>query len=133
MRTKTVLIERAPDGGYSAYVKEEMPYGVIGQGNTVQEVIEDFKDCVEDMRETYAESGEDFEEFDFTFEHDTRSVLEYFKDVFSMPAIQKMTGINDKQLFHYYSGISVPKKETTLKIEKAFHELGRELLAVKLH
>lgn len=67
METKTVIIERAPDGGFSAYVRDEMPYGLLGEGDTWEQTIEDFYVCVEDMRDTFKKLGEEFEEFKYVF------------------------------------------------------------------
>jgi hypothetical protein len=43
-----------------------------------------------------------------------------------------MTGINQKQLQHYASGLRKPRTQQMKKIESALHQLGNELLAVEL-
>jgi len=43
-----------------------------------------------------------------------------------------MTGINQKQLHHYASGLKKPRQEQRKKIETALHKLGEELLAIEL-
>ena len=49
-----------------------------------------------------------------------------------MPALERLTGINQKQLHHYLAGYRKPREPQRKKIENALHNLGRELLAVRL-
>ena len=58
-----VTIERGEDGTYSAYIAtDNIPYGIIGEGRSVPEAIEDFKAGYEEMRVLYAHSGKEFPE-----------------------------------------------------------------------
>lgn len=66
----------------------------------------------------------------FVFE--TQSFLEYFDSIFTRAALSRLTGINEKQLGHYMQGLHKPRKDKAEKIEKALHNLGKELLAVEL-
>ncbi len=43
-----------------------------------------------------------------------------------------MTGINQKQLQHYASGLKKPRPTQVKKIETAIHNLGKELISVEL-
>jgi len=53
MKTIKVYIEIA-DNGYSAYMeKNDLNYGLIGEGKTVRETIADFMDAYAEMREYY--------------------------------------------------------------------------------
>ena len=45
---------------------------------------------------------------------------------------KKLTGINQKQLWHYAKGISKPRQEQRRKIENALHKLGSELVSLSL-
>lgn len=63
---------------------------------------------------------------------DTPSLLEYYSGIFSKPALEKLTGINQKQLFHYASGKVKPRPAQRKKISEALHRLGKELLTVNL-
>ncbi|HLR38221.1 MAG TPA: hypothetical protein VK084_09250 [Chitinophagaceae bacterium] len=49
-----------------------------------------------------------------------------------MTALSRMTGINEKQIHHYASGIKKPRPQTIKKFETALHRLGEELLTVEL-
>jgi len=53
-REVSILTEQASDGFYSAYTEaENLPFGVIGEGSTLVEAIEDFKSVFADMSERY--------------------------------------------------------------------------------
>lgn len=56
MKKVNVIIERASDGTYSAYMDEySLDYGLIGTGCSVDE-------CIEDIKLAYAEMQQLFEE-----------------------------------------------------------------------
>lgn len=74
-RTIEVLIETGSDGTYDVYfdpTKDDgLPFGLLGQGGTVQEAIEDFYDSMEEMKALFEEKGLDFPsdlEFSFTYD-----------------------------------------------------------------
>lgn len=68
MRTVNVIIEPGSDGTYSAYIgSDNVPFGLIGDGSTVQETIADFLNSVDEMKEYYREQGKDFPEIEWTF------------------------------------------------------------------
>ena len=70
--------------------------------------------------------------FELVYEFQVIGLLNYFKGIFTNAALEKMTGINQKQLQHYASGLKKPRPEQALKIERALHNLGNHLLELKL-
>ena len=52
-------------------------YGIHGNGNTVNEAIEDFKAGYLEMKELYNEEGKHFVEAEFVFHYDTASFVRY--------------------------------------------------------
>lgn len=131
MRKVNAHIEIATDGNYSVYIDDEnLQYGVIGEGHTEEEAIADFKKTYESMKNSFHQQGQDFEEVEFVFIKDVQSFLEYYSDIFSKTALERLTGINQKQLHHYASGLHKPRQAQIKKIENALHSLGKELLAI---
>ena len=63
---------------------------------------------------------------------DTESLLNYYKGIFTKPALMRLTGINQQQLHHYSNGLKKPRSAAIKKIENALHQLGAELLSVQL-
>ena len=70
--------------------------------------------------------------YEIEYRYDVESFLKYYEGIFSKSALERLTGINQKQLHHYASGSKKPREAQKHKLETALHDLGRELLAVKL-
>ena len=132
MKKITVFIETDASGTYNAYTNDELPFGLLGEGDTVEETIVDFYSAVEEMKALYAEEGKAFPAFELLFQYDTESFLKHYSQVFNMPALERLTGINQKQLHHYLTGQRKPREAQRKKIETALHQLGEDLLAIRL-
>lgn len=134
MRNLTVIIERT-ENNYSAYIQEVD--GIFATGNSVQEIkqgiIDSISVLVEDCKEFGGEIPRELQdEYVLTFKMDTSSLLQFYEKIFTKAGLERITGINQKQLWHYASGRRVPRPEQTLKIETALHRLGEELMAINL-
>jgi predicted RNase H-like HicB family nuclease len=131
MKTIKIIIERNEDGfwGYAENKK-----AIVGGGDTVQECKQDILDCIETLKDLNADNKPDFleKEYELIYKFDTASLLNYYKGIFTNSALERITGINQKQIQHYASGHRNPRAEQRLKIENALHTLGKELLAVEL-
>jgi hypothetical protein len=71
-------------------------------------------------------------EYTIVYRYDTQSFLNYYNKIFSNVALERLTGINQKLLHHYSSGLKKPRAAQKKKIETALHRFGEELLQVKL-
>ncbi|MDR1883163.1 MAG: DNA-binding protein [Prevotella sp.] len=132
MRKVNAIIERGSDGTYGIYIdlnENKLSYAILGDGTTVDDAKADFYNSYEEMKQLYKDENKQFEEVEFVFEYDVVSFLESYSKIFSKPALEKITGINQKQFFHYQSG-KKPRKETVLKIQKGLQQLGKELSQV---
>jgi hypothetical protein len=70
--------------------------------------------------------------YEIEFCYDTQSIMNYYDKIFTKVALERITGINQKLLHHYASGLKKPRAAQRKKIESALHCLGEELIAVKL-
>lgn len=132
MKTVTAIIERGTDGRYSVFIEDkDYPYGVIGTGATVKEAEADFMEGYEDMRLFVEESDGEFEAAEFVFKYDVPSFLQAFAFAFSLAGLERITGINQKQLGHYISGFRHPSPTTVRKIESAIHSFSEQLAAIR--
>ena len=131
MKTIKIIIERNEDG-FWGYAENEK--AIVGGGETVQECKQDVLDCIETLKELDAGNKPGFleKEYSLVYKFDTASLLNYYKGIFTNSALERITGINQKQIQHYASGHRNPRLEQRLKIESALHNLGKELLAVEL-
>lgn len=131
MKTVKVFIEKGKDD-YSAYMDNTpLNYSCIGQGSTVEEATEDFKACYNEMRQTFKDAGEPFEEVELVFCYDIPSFLQEFAFAFSLAGLERITGVNQKQLGHYISGYRKPSERTIRKIEDGIHRFSEQLNAVR--
>ena len=127
------FIERGNDGTYGIYIDLEetrLSYGVIGDGKTVKEAIDDFRNSYDEMKKYYKETNKSFQEADFLFVYDTESFLKYFTTYFSLAGLSRLTGIHQGQLSHYLTGHRTPSKKTVEKIETSLHKFGKEISQV---
>ena len=129
MKKVRVFIERSPDGSYSAYMPDddELSYGIIGTGPTIEETTKDFNDAYVGMKEHYAQEGKLFEEVTFEFSYDIPSFLAYYSDRLSLAGLERITGVAQGQLSHYVTGRRNPSKKTAEKIQAALQLFGKEL------
>lgn len=134
MTTLHAVIEKA-DANYSAYVEELT--GVGGVGDTLDEVKTSLEEALVVLKEACIDYGDPIPEelqgeYKIVFRMDTKSFLQMYCKIFTKSALERLTGINQKQLWHYANGLSKPRPAQVKKIERALHQLGEELLSLEL-
>lgn len=123
-----VIIERGPDGTYSAYIgSDNVPFGLIGDGKTVQETMADFINSADEMKEYYKEQGKEFPEIEWKFKYDVASFLQYYAFAFTLAGLERITGVSQGQLSHYINGVRKPSPRTVQKIETRLHDFAKEI------
>ena len=111
MKTIKIIIEKSSDS-YGAYA--ENIDGIYGAGDTAEECKQSILDSIETIKtlddlEIPSELKGDYE---IVYKFDAESFLSYYKGIFTNSALEKITGINRKQIQHYASGYRNPKEET---------------------
>lgn len=134
MKPIKVYIVRESDGSFSSYMDEKanLPYGLVGEGATVTEAIDEWNRAYNDMRELFQEEGKKFVEVQFSFAYDVPSFLLYYAGKLSYAGLSKLTGISAAQLSQYANGYRNPSPKTTLRIQNALHNFGTELSQLQL-
>ncbi len=103
--------------------------------------IDGFKEYVQESIDFYLEGRKEdgipydsvFDrEYKIVYDFDVPTLLEYYRGIFSFSALQTITGINQKQLFHYASGISSPRPKQVAKIKNGLRELARDIELVTI-
>lgn len=118
---------------YGAYSSE--CEGVWGAGTSVPAVKEDVYRSIQLIKENlpFEEWPETLKgEYIIEWHYDVQALLNHFQGTFSHAALERLTGINQKQLWNYANGASRPREKARKKIETALHALGRELMGVNL-
>jgi hypothetical protein len=129
-----VSIEKQADGTYIAYNTTGEKVQLIGTGGTVNEAKEDFFNSLEEVKETYAEIGDEMpscltEEIEFHF--DISSLFEYYS-IFNVSALGRYLGINPGLMRQYKKGNTAISDAQLEKIESGIHRLAKELSALSL-
>ncbi len=132
MKTIKIIIERSEDM-FSAYA-ENVP-GIYGGGVTVAIAKQSILDAIKIIKDEF--TPENIPKilkgkYEIVYHFDAESLLNYYKGIFTNAALEKITGINQRQLQHYSSGLKKPRKPQLKKIEEGLHKLANELQAVEL-
>lgn len=134
MKHLTIIIEKAATN-YAAYI--EGVDGIAVTGKTIDEIKKEMEDAIEDYIEVSKDLGTEIPaalqgEHVLEFEMDTQTLLNYYDGILGKPAIEKLTGIDQKQLWHYASGKTKPRLAQRKKIAEGLHNLGEELSLIKV-
>ena len=131
MKAVRAILSKGPDD-FGAWLEDLE--GVYGAGDTPGEAIDSLKESMA----LYVKHNKDAPawlkngSYRIRYKFDAESILNYYKGIFTNAALERITGINQKQIQHYASGTKKPRPEQLLKIETALKKLGTELLAVEL-
>lgn len=131
---KVVMNTAKTEKGYCCNC-DIIPGWVVAIDGDFDEFRDYVKESVDFYMEGAKEDGREYPkvldgEYEIVYKFDVRSLLEYYRGIFSFSALQTITGINQKQLAHYASGISKPRRQQAEKIAKGLHNLARELQVV---
>jgi predicted RNase H-like HicB family nuclease len=132
MKTLKIVIERSADmfGAYAENAK-----GIYGEGDTVGEAKQSILDAIDIIKEEFTPENIPAilkGDYEIIYHFDVESLLNYYKGIFTNSALEKITGINQRQLQHYSSGLKRPRQPQLKKIEEGLHRLAAELQAVEL-
>lgn len=130
MKQIAAIIERALDGTYSAYCKNEI---FSGMGDTIEAAKADMLQQMEIYKATAKEEGFKYPEFldsdfEITYTIDALSLMEYYlgKGWFSLATLEKITGISQKQLWAYAHGTK-PRKAQEERIRSGLLNIAKDL------
>lgn len=131
MKTIKIIIEKSSDS-YGAYA--ENVTGIYGAGDSAEDCKQSILDAIETIKTLDNNQIPSIlkGDYEIIYKFDSESFLSYYKGIFTNSALERMTGINKKQIQHYASGHRKPKEVTIKKFETALHNLGKELLTVEL-
>ena len=132
MKALTINTSKTPVG-YSASC-DLIPGWVVayegdfnGFENYVRESIDFYVECARADGESFPEILED-PNLVLKYHFDIQSLLLHYQNIFSFAALQYITGVNQRQLWSYAAGRSVPRQQQAHKIVNALNNLGKELV-----
>lgn len=127
-----VTLDRTKQG-YTAYMPEVS--GCFTVGDDLEQIKSNLLEVIELYKEGKKEDSEPMEEFlseplDFEYKMDIQSFISFY-GIIKQSTIARLAGINSSLLRQYARGLKKPSEKQARKIEKAIHQLGRELLQVR--
>lgn len=136
MRHLTINTSKTPNG-YSGscdiipgwVVAYEGDFG--GFEDYVRESIDFYVECAKSDGEKIPEILTDSTVV-FHYRFDVQSLLTHYQNIFSFSALQYITGVNQRQLWHYAAGRSKPRPKQAEKIVGALNRLGKELVSLSV-
>ena len=98
-----------------------------------QEIEDNMKEAIELYLEDNPNPCEVLSgEFELKFKIDAATFINYYSSIFTKAALSRITGINERQLWHYAAGVHKPRRRQLEKIQKGIQSLSRELSAINL-
>ena len=133
MKTVDVIVGRINEGEYVYSVvmdAPEVPFGLNGTGRTVDEAKADFMEAYNEIKTIMEEDGDQYEELSFNYKYDIPSFLNYYAHILSLAGLEKISGINQRQLSHYINGTSKPRKATVERFSKKLRSFAEDLCSI---
>jgi predicted RNase H-like HicB family nuclease len=109
---------------------------VMVTNKTLEGVKKAFIDALEFHIETSVANGDKLpkyivvKNYELDFELKVSALLHKLDGIVTRAALERVTGIDQRQLGHYIQGRREPRPETRGKIINGLHQLGKELIAV---
>lgn len=129
MKTVEVIVEYAGKN-LSAYI-EGVPIFTVGKD--IQEIVSNMREAVEFYLEDNPNPCKQLiGNFELKFRIDTATFLNYYSGIFTKAALSRITGINERQLWHYAAGVHKPRRKQTEKIQNGIQTLTKELESIRL-
>jgi len=109
--------------------------GCVSAATTLTDMKKNIKEAIEFHVESSLKDGDPIPEvfhgeYELEFKLSIEALLNAYSDVFTKAALSRITGINQRQLWHYASGMRKPRPIQRKRIEDGLHRLGKELLNI---
>ena len=127
-----MIIEKSKDF-FDAY--SDNCDGIYAAGDSIEAVKADTYEAIEGIKRNLSEERwpEQIKgEYEIEWKLDVPSFLEYYGSIMSLAGMEKMTGINQKQLSNYLNHRAVPRRKQADRIITGMHRFARELLSITL-
>ena len=129
MKTEEVIVEHAGQTLRASSVVAP----VFKFGNDMKELEDNMKEAIELYLEDNSNPCEVLSgEFELKFKIDAATFINYYSNIFTKAALSRITGINERQLWHYAAGVHKPRRQQLEKIQRGIQSLTKELSAINL-
>mgnify|MGYP002515637652 FL=1 len=123
------VIVESDKNGFSCFMTgaDDLKFGIVGDGKTAREAMEDFRDAYREMREEEESHGETLPDIDFNFIFDVGAFFDYYP--INVTSFAKYIGMNPSLLRQYVSGVRSPKGKSLNKIREGISILTKDIAA----
>ena len=135
MKKVKAIVGRVNEGTnvYSVVMDaDEVPFGLNGTGKTIEEARQDMLEAYAEIKEIMEREGESYDDLTFEYVYDIPSFLSYYEHVLSLAGLERISGINQRQLSHYINGTSKPRKATVERFRSRIRSFAEELRSVDI-
>ncbi len=132
MKKIIIVIERSADL-FDAY--SDNCDGIYGAGDTLEACKADIETSIRQIKEKLPieQWPEELKgEYELEYKLDAQSFLEYFSQYLSLAGMERITGVNQKQLSNYLNRRAKPRKQQIERISKGLRRFASELLSITL-
>ena len=136
METIKVNIEWI-EKNFCAALGDNVPGSVVITAHDINELKKEISDTLRFHVDGMIKDGDFVPQWlvtgDYTFDYnyvDVASLLHACEPYAKMAALSRVTGINQRLLYHYANGLRNPRPAQRQRIVDGVHEIGRELLSV---
>ncbi|MDD6553088.1 MAG: hypothetical protein PUF37_05815 [Prevotellaceae bacterium] len=128
---KVVIKAARTDNGYCCAC-DIIPGWIVTYTGDIDGFKDYVKESIDFWLEGRREKGEKYpavfdKDYELVYDFDIATLLDYYRGVFSFSALQSITGINQKQLAHYASGVSKPRPQQVRKIKVGLRKLAKDI------
>lgn len=132
MEKIVMVIEKSSD---YIWAYSENCDGIYAAGESIEAVKVDAENAINLIKKELPEKQWPkplLGEYEIEWKFDAQSFLEYYKNFISLSGLEKITGINQKQLSNYLNRRSTPRRKQAERINEGLHRFAHELLSVTL-
>lgn len=133
-KKKATLVIEASSTGFGIYGDD---FPVTAYGDTVEAAKKDLEKTIAEVLDFCEKEGRDSDpalnngNLEFVFKYDIASIFNHF-GMLDASGLARKIGMNPSLLRQYKTGHALASDKQKKKIEHGLHELGRELLRVRL-
>lgn len=132
-KKKIVMVIEKSEDYFSAY--SDNCDGIYAAGDSIESVKADTYEAINLIKKNLPEDRWPKEikgEFYIEWKLDVQSFLEYYSKYMSLSGMERITGINQKQLSTYLNRRAVPRHKQAERIINGIHKFANELLNITL-
>ena len=125
---KVVVIVEYSEKNLSAYINDAP---IITVGTDLNDIENNIKEAIELYLEDNNNPCEVLSgEFELEFKIDVATFINFYSNIFTKAALSRITGINERQLWHYAAGVHKPRRTQIEKIQRGIKHLSKELSSI---